>query len=790
MPRHSWMTLVLLMDYLWIISSNQHSTINIKEQGTKEIKSCLKNGNTNYVVADNFYGIINASKHFKQNANDTIKEVCDTSSKHCKKTCLEEKKLCKSQKSDSSGISDSIKEICDTSSNVCINISQENRLKELCESLTSEICNDIPFSATCKKIGQHDCIIFLQRNQSKQQKFWKNWPQLEKKDTYLLLYISKKIVNQNVTLHILAGKNSSDTGNEKSNIKYGPVYTKVRCGSQAAYNLSFCEKLHFNDKYTINTTNERAYCINCDNPIKEPEEKIVVNISSDTPLENEDGGVDASAAAQLVTEMKDLISKMNGTSAELSVGKGVEGVIVKQTDPKDMNEVSFAYQTPKEKMKIIDDRRTLEKFSRSFSVSKEAFEKAVSSNISVPFAVVLRILNISQDENNSTVLGDEVLAIDLGAEIKNLTDTININFINVTFTGFTPSCHSWDGNGSKPNWTTEGCETIFNNSLVKCQCSHLTFFAVLLTPLNETISSSDLNNLTIITQVGCGLSVFFLGIILFLYFLIRKVKASTATQILIHLVCALLLLNLTFLVNPFVANLGSPVGCQVMAAVMHFSMLATFSWFAAQGFHLCVQLYRGNIAMRRYVLKIAVISWTLPSIVVITLGSLSKYGEQTIYTDDPQNNVAMCWITDNNVHYIVNIGYYSLVFLFTLSTVIITLSWIFCLKKNKKGSPQENSSGKKVTIIMGLCCQLGVAWGFAFFAYGSFRMLATYIFTILNSFQGFFLFIYYYKTTQVGPGGAKGKGNSESTNSSISTLKTGLESVVNPYVVFEKQKGM
>lgn len=35
---------------------------------TDEVKRCLKNRNTNYVVADNFYGIINASKHFKQKA--------------------------------------------------------------------------------------------------------------------------------------------------------------------------------------------------------------------------------------------------------------------------------------------------------------------------------------------------------------------------------------------------------------------------------------------------------------------------------------------------------------------------------------------------------------------------------------------------------------------------------------------------------------------------------------------------------------------------------------------------
>lgn len=50
--------------------------------------------------------------------------------------------------------------------------------------------------------------------------------------------------------------------------------------------------------------------------------------------------------------LESLISKMNGTSAELSVAKGIEGVIVRKTDPAEMNEVSFAYKTPTEKLKV------------------------------------------------------------------------------------------------------------------------------------------------------------------------------------------------------------------------------------------------------------------------------------------------------------------------------------------------------------------------------------------------------------------------------------------------------
>lgn len=91
----------------------------------------------------------------------------------------------------------------------------------------------------------------------------------------------------------------------------------------------------------------------------------------------------------------------------------------------------------------------------------------------------------------------------------------------------------------------------------------------------------------------------------------RRIKATNATKILINLVCALFLLNLTFLVNNYVANLNNSVGCKIMAALMHYFMLATFTWFAAQAFHLCLSLYTGGkIAIHRYILKIAITSWS------------------------------------------------------------------------------------------------------------------------------------------------------------------------------------
>uniref|UniRef100_A0A8C6KCD7 G-protein coupled receptors family 2 profile 2 domain-containing protein n=1 Tax=Nothobranchius furzeri TaxID=105023 RepID=A0A8C6KCD7_NOTFU len=286
--------------------------------------------------------------------------------------------------------------------------------------------------------------------------------------------------------------------------------------------------------------------------------------------------------------------------------------------------------------------------------------------------------------------------------------------------------------GGRPNWTNAGCETIKDaNGGIICQCTHLTFFAILL------VRSFHLKYLTTISQAGCGLSMFFLGVGLFMHFLIRRTKASQTTVILIHLMLAMFLLNFTFLINNSIAKMKNLVGCQVMAAIMHFSMLATFSWFAGQAFHLCLQLYTGGQIFSLFPFP------ALPAVIAIIIACLGKYGLETIYTDDPELTVLLlprCWITDVYVHYIVNIGYYSLVFLFTFTTVIITVSWLFGLKKSKVAGEKGGTSGKSVLTIMGLCCQLGVTWGFAFFAYGALRIPATYIFTILNSFQDFLCF--------------------------------------------------
>ncbi|XP_070397913.1 uncharacterized protein [Nothobranchius furzeri] len=220
------------------------------------------------------------------------------------------------------------------------------------------------------------------------------------------------------------------------------------CGSGSTYDKAYCENIAnvFNDKYLLNMTN-RPECINCDNPIKGPDETLTLNTSVESIIGNTPGEVDASSAATFVANLANLVSQMNGTSAELSAGEGVKGMLVRQADPTVLEPVSLAYQSANSNLNIIGDAQTLSTFSRSVTVSKEAFQQAMSSNISIPFAAIIRFLNMTSDDKNSTVLQNEVIGIDMGAKIKNLSDPVNITFKNLIYSG-NPHCHSWNGDGN------------------------------------------------------------------------------------------------------------------------------------------------------------------------------------------------------------------------------------------------------------------------------------------------------------------------------------------------------
>ncbi|XP_066532781.1 adhesion G-protein coupled receptor G5 isoform X2 [Hoplias malabaricus] len=528
----------------------------------------------------------------------------------------------------------------------------------------------------------------------------------------------------------------------------------------------------------IKFQNQSPTCQKYGSPVKKPELEIStdkLNTSSVKGLSSNTTDK-AQAINALINDVLELM--VNKTSAFIALGVN-QGVLMKPQSASTTQDVSVIY-SPNTNLSILEDTTQSATFPLAINIPQEALKKASEQNTSKHFTAVFRLLEFPKDLNASAVLNDAVYSIDMGTKINNLSNPINITFRNAVQTGFNLECNSWNGNGTYPTWTNEGCNTSNLGSNVICQCVHLTFFAVLLAPdPSAPISNSDLNNLTYITSIGCGLSIFFLGVALFMHFLLRRMRKSDSVRILINLMLALLLLNLTFLTNEYVADTGNVNGCKVMAGFMHYTLLCSFTWFGLEALHLCLQLRTKPEPIPHYFTKICIAGWAPPAVIVTMLFIFQKYSLLVIHPDKGKD-VKMCWITDTTVHYVVNIGYYSVVFAFTFTTFIVMLRWIFLLRKaavlHLKPPPVPGKRSKTRTLdvisVMGLCCTLGITWGFAFFAYGALKLPSYYIFTILNSFQGFFLFIYYYNNSRfIG----------ENVTLSENSTTTKMDTMENPY---------
>uniref|UniRef100_A0A3Q1G4P5 G-protein coupled receptors family 2 profile 2 domain-containing protein n=1 Tax=Acanthochromis polyacanthus TaxID=80966 RepID=A0A3Q1G4P5_9TELE len=161
-------------------------------------------------------------------------------------------------------------------------------------------------------------------------------------------------------------------------------------------------------------------------------------------------------------------------------------------------------------------------------------------------------------------------------------------------------------------WNSDGCsvQNSTDNETV-CGCNHLTSFAILLI-------------LTFITYIGCGISAIFLSVTLLTY-LSFKLRKDIPSKILIQLCLALLLLNLVFLVDAWLALYPDSVGlCISTAWFLHYFLLVTFTWMGLEAVHMYLALVKVfNTYISRYMLKFSLVGW-VPMIVVIIVIAIDK----------------------------------------------------------------------------------------------------------------------------------------------------------------------
>ncbi|XP_035537888.1 adhesion G-protein coupled receptor G1-like isoform X2 [Morone saxatilis] len=365
-----------------------------------------------------------------------------------------------------------------------------------------------------------------------------------------------------------------------------------------------------------------------------------------------------------------------------------------------------------------------------------------------------------------TVMGDLVLAVKAGNyAVRNLSQPIKLTFTH-NKQAVVGTCVFWqeseqeDGTG---HWSTEGCDTSDTGTEFVCSCNHLSFFAVL---VNPALSVDETNAVTLsyITYIGSALSVIFTVISLIIYICLQRRRPEKAIGVHMHLTGAVLCLHLGFLLSCFWVRLVNETEegwvCRGLGLFLHWSMLATFSWMALEGFHLYLLLVRVfNIYVRRYLLKLSLVGWGFPTLTVVVCGIVGVYGKYSLEVSDNnnQNSTAqICWMSSQFpqrllVSYITTVALPCLVILYNSCMLGLVVFKLWELRRDRGGT-ESSSSWKKVNkekgsrlwkdcaTVLGLSCVLGLPWWLASTTYISLHGI--YVFTIINSLQGVFLFLW------------------------------------------------
>ncbi|XP_041797711.1 adhesion G-protein coupled receptor G2-like [Chelmon rostratus] len=307
-------------------------------------------------------------------------------------------------------------------------------------------------------------------------------------------------------------------------------------------------------------------------------------------------------------------------------------------------------------------------------------------------------------------------------------------------------------------WKTDGCETQTkqnNKTDIICDCDHATPFAVLL--MREPIAQVHWEILSYISYIGCGLSAFFTSLSIVIYVFSRNHRMDYSISIHVSLSGALFLLNSAFLLTEWGATVKPDWVCVFVAALMHYSLLCCFTWMAIEALHLYLLLIKVfNTYYKHYLAKLSLAGWGIPFVIVaVSLGLTDLkqfYGVTQITMTNTNQTNAICWITDDSF-YFLNLVYFTLIFIFNSGILVAVTSSICRMKQalrnnSKLGAEFEgktwrvSESCRSGLTVLGLTCLMGTTWGLVFLGTGYVNYPILYLFCILNSTQGFFIFLW------------------------------------------------
>ncbi|KAM4555690.1 adhesion G-protein coupled receptor G2 [Odontesthes bonariensis] len=297
-------------------------------------------------------------------------------------------------------------------------------------------------------------------------------------------------------------------------------------------------------------------------------------------------------------------------------------------------------------------------------------------------------------------------------------------------------------------WNSSGCETqSISPYQTSCLCDHLTHFAVLLDVSGVPISEADSQILTLISYLGCGISAIFLGLTLLTYLFFEKLRQDYPSKILINLSAALLGLNMIFLLNSWLSSFSNSGLCITTAVSLHYFLLASFTWMGLEAVHMYFALVKVfNTYVRYYILKFCAVGWGIPLVIVSLVLAIDKDAYGSLVPEEAalglQSGDQFCWLKKGVSFYVTVLAFIFVILLCNMSVFIVVLIQIKRMGANKQ-TANSRTSQQDFRAVVSLTVLLGLTWSIGFFSFGPGRVVMMYVFSICNSVQGLFLFLFH-----------------------------------------------
>uniref|UniRef100_A0A3B3YEM4 Adhesion G protein-coupled receptor L2a n=1 Tax=Poecilia mexicana TaxID=48701 RepID=A0A3B3YEM4_9TELE len=349
----------------------------------------------------------------------------------------------------------------------------------------------------------------------------------------------------------------------------------------------------------------------------------------------------------------------------------------------------------------------------------------------------IKMANEAYGRNVTVAVNSDIIAASINKESSRvfINDPVIFTLQHIDMEHyFNSNCSFWNYSerSMMGYWSTQGCKLLDSNKThTTCACSHLTNFAILMAHREISVYHHELL-LTVITRVGIVVSLVCLTICIFTFCFFRGLQSDRNT---IHknLCINLFIAELIFLIG---IDMTEPrIGCAIIAGILHFFFLASFSWMCLEGVQLylmLVEVFESEYSRKKYYY---VSGYLFPAIVVGVSAAID-YGSYGTHK--------ACWLSVDN-HFIWSfIG--PVTFIIMLNLIFLVITMYKMVKHSTTLKPDSSRLENIKSWVMGafaLLCLLGLTWSFGLFFISEASIVMAYLFTIFNTFQGMFIFIFH-----------------------------------------------